>query len=851
MKGTILKSRAFSPLAAVIMLLALVALPAAAQKRDKVLNITVAIATGESLEGQQVNVKQTDYGVAYPAVTLDAQGKATLKAYAGNHNITVERSGYTTATESFNIADTDTEKDVTLTLTEKTRTPFALTAKLNVDAFTGKNGVAMTWNTEQPAFYDDFESYDAFAISFGNWTGIDGDHLQAAPLTGDYPNRGVMQYAQIINPLTVDPMWWYSYPVLRPYEGKQYVGFVRTSSGDANNDWLISPEITIGTDNILCFYAKAADKYTEKFIVYVTTKTDAPEQSDFTPLTTGNYDGVDYKQWHEMKYDLAAYAGQKVKLAIRYIGDANDGGAFMLMVDDFYVGPQEYAANEDSSASAKTARLSAASRPSAQRMPLHSPANPNEEFDIYEDGEVVGTTSGYTFTVDNVTEGAHTFGVKAKYISAESELVTTSVNVSHDDYAKVGFTVAADSKLTVDGQKISILSTENAQTYELTVKDGAASLAALPKGEYMLNIEKAAFKQYSNTVQITADTTFNLLLEDDVLQPYNITADLTTATDGTTTAALRWNQNLGFSDSFEQYDDFSTGSFGEWKTVDNDQMPVYPISLGGSIITFPGSGSQSNPTAIAPMVFNPWNTQPAMLPTDSAMQAPDGDKYIIFFSPQGAKADKWLISPEISVYDDYELKVTAKSYTDQYPESIEFAVAEGSDNPSDFTTISSAYNMPSDEWFELTTSLSDYAGKKVRLGVHYVSYDTFFAQLDDFHVGPAEGKSQSMDYGNVVKYCIYLDGTLVGETETAQFTLTGLSGGDHVIGIEAVYKNQTSERSLYNITVSAIGRISIDAVPTTADVYTLSGQKVESPLSSMPKGIYVVKNGTSVIKVRK
>ena len=168
-------------------------LPASAQKKDKTLNITVVATTGENLSGQPVSVKQTDYDVAYSNVTLNAKGKATLKAYAGNHTVAVTRDGYEPATTSFNIADGETEKNVWLKLVEKTRKPFAFNAKLNVDPFTGKNSVALTWNTEAPAFFDDFESYDPFTITFGDWTGIDGDHLMAAPLTGDYPNRGVMQ----------------------------------------------------------------------------------------------------------------------------------------------------------------------------------------------------------------------------------------------------------------------------------------------------------------------------------------------------------------------------------------------------------------------------------------------------------------------------------------------------------------------------------------------------------------------------------------------------------------------------------------------------------------------------------
>ena len=96
---------------------------------------------------------------------------------------------------------------------------------------------------------------------------------------------------------------------------------------------------------------------------------------------------------------------------------------------------------------------------------------------------------------------------------------------------------------------------------------------------------------------------------------------------------VRWNQNISFTDSFEDYSDFSTLSFGDWRTYDLDQHPVYPIALGSltNVISFPGSGNANNPKAIPPMVFNPWHTTPPMLPTDPAVQAPTGEKTIIFF----------------------------------------------------------------------------------------------------------------------------------------------------------------------------------------------------------------------------
>lgn len=812
-----------------------------AQKRDKMLNIEVTTNAGISLAGQLVDVEQTDYQLQYPETTLDADGKCSLKVYAGNNKVTVKRDGFNTATATVNIAANETGKDVKLQLVELTRDPFALNAVCTYDAYTGKNQVKVTWNTEKPAFFDDFESYDPFSINFGDWTGIDADHLMTAPLTGDYPNRGVFQYAQIMNPLKVDPMWYYDYPTMRAYSGKQYVGFVRTNSGEPNDDWLISPEITVGTDNILSFYAMAADKYIEKFVVYITTQTNNPTADDFVQLTKGNYETADYKKnWQLMQYDLAEYAQQKVKIAIRYIGDAASEGAFMLKLDDFHVG--------------QSTAASYALAPKANRVARNhkSPANPNETFDIYLDNQKVGKTGTYSYVLYDVAEGTHTIGVKANYIAAQSQLVTTTIEVSKSAYASLTMKVAADSKLSADGTVVNLLSTDNGTAYQATVANGVAKILMLPKGKYTVNVEKGAFKAYSKEIDLQADQTLDINLEDDVITPYNITADMNESADGIS-VKLNWNQILGFSDSFETYDDFATGQFGDWKSVDLDQTPVYPIGLGSTsnIVTFPGSGDASNPKAIAPIVFNPWNTVPAMLPTDMAMQAPDGNKYVVFFSPQGAQADKWLISPLIDIYDGYELKVTAKSYTDMYNEKMEFAVSEtGSDNPDDFVVLSNAQNIPSDQWTVYSTDLAPYAGKKVRLAVHYTSTDAFFAQLDLFKAEPADGSNVQQDYGNVLHYNIYIDGSKYGESTTPSFTIDNLPEGSYTIGIEAVYKNAVSEMATYQIVVSGIDVVSADT-DANAQVYNLAGQKLNARLHALPQGVYIVKDANGARKVRK
>lgn len=820
----------------------LFAIGAQAQSRDKQLTIQVTSVEGDDLSGQAVTLMQTDYQVGYGKLQLNSEGACTVKVYAGNHNLTIDRDGFNLLSHDFVVADDQTEMTVSVTLTEKTRTPYALTATVEHDAQTAHDDILLTWNQEAPAFFDDFESYEPWAVSFGDWTGIDADLEAAAPLVGTYPNRGVMQYAQIINPLTVVPTWWYDYPILRPYAGQQYVGFTRTSSGNANDDWLITPAITVGTDNEFAFMAKAADRWPERFMVYVTTKLDNPAQADFVRLDMGNYETADYTGWRRCSYDLSAYAGQQVKLAIRYISEYNRYGSFMLMVDDVYVGQKIVNRNEAPAPRLKTHAVRMDARHDGGSQPSLSPANPNEVFHVFLDGVEMGTTDDYSFTIEDVAAGVHTVGVQAHYKAATSDLVTTEVTIDKVSFSHVVFNVTANSILSPDGQHLQLVSLATGEEYDLSIHEGKADIQSLPNGQYVVNMAEGAYEAYQQTIQVDGDVAFDIILEDNKIEPYNITANADE--DGIYT--IRWNQELSFVDSFEAYDDFATGKFGDWKSVDLDQQPVYPISLNGQIISFPGSGSAYNPMSIPPMVFNPWHTEPAMLPTDVAVAAPTGDKTVIFFSPQMARADKWLISPLITINRAYELSVKAKGYEAAYPEAMEFCISDGSDNPLDFTALSEANPLSAGEWSLYTTDLSDYEGQQVRIGIHYTSYDAFFSQIDDFTVGPAEGMAAVVDYGNVVRFDIYLDGELIGQTTEATFTLPLLESGVHTVGICAVYLNGASTVGEYTISIEDTG-LSIPVVAASpVQAYDLQGRRLHG---NHAKGVQIIRTNNKARKV--
>lgn len=822
-----------------------------AQTRDNKMTINVKTVTGESVEGLVVGLEIPDWGFTYSTseTTLSADGQCTLNVYSATHRIVVEKEGYAVYDKTVEV---NGDIQVDIELQEAVRQPFSLTGSIEHDVFTGKNDVTLTWNKEKPAFFDDFEGHPDWSISFGDWTGIDNDKQAAAILAGSYNNRGALQYATIVNPLTVVPTWWYEYPVLRPYSGNQYVGFVRTNSGEANDDWLISPTITVGNDNILRFMAKAADVYAERFQVGITT-VENPTADDFTIISAGNYETVEYEEWVAKEYDLSAYAGQAVKIAIHYIANANRYGAFMLMVDDFYVGQPSYYD--------ETSKL---------RRVQKSPANPNEKFEIYQDGTKVGETESYSYTLENVEEGNHTFGVKAVYRLTETEISTMELAISNENCHRVTLNVTTNNEVSADGFDVDILNMDNGDLISAKVQDGKIVLESLPAGKYTLSIENPVYDTYREEIVVSDDVDKNIELKEHLFLPYNITVDLTE--EGAVYDALvKWNQDLGFSDSFEDYGDFVTGEFGEWLTVDNDKLPVYPIALGSAsnIVSFPGSGDAYNPTAIAPMVFNPYKTVPAMAPTDPAIMAPTGDKTVIFFSPQMAQADKWLISPAQTIRDGYVWQLTAKAYA-QYPETVRFCISTSQD--LDSFTVLDEVELPYEEWTVYTLDLSAYAGQTVYLAVNYISTDAFLAQVDDFYVGPSDDSDSKVDVGNVLHYEVYLDGELKGEPQETQFAFTGLTAGEHTVGIKAVYKSGVSEMAEYTFNAqSGVGEVEADAftavgvsgavqvtasVPAELTIVDMAGRTLLATemqegvkTFAVPAGVYIVRMNEKVMKV--
>ena len=197
---------------------------------------------------------------------------------------------------------------------------------------------------------DNFECYDAFAIqNIGNWISYDldgGTTWGANDL--DFENESYVGSAIVFNyPLAVSTGGDIS--VWNTYEGNQGLFFFASGANSTtfpNDDWMISPEFTIDgvTSPQLSFWAKSVtDQYgLERFKVGVGNSTN---YNDFTIISSGNYIEAP-TSWTQYEFDLSAYEGQTIRIAINYV--AND--SFALQMDSFVVegtlGVNDYEAND-------------------------------------------------------------------------------------------------------------------------------------------------------------------------------------------------------------------------------------------------------------------------------------------------------------------------------------------------------------------------------------------------------------------------------------------------------------------------------------------------------------------------
>jgi len=176
---------------------------------------------------------------------------------------------------------------------------------------------------------DGFESYDDFSLDFAPWTLIDVDGAETWGIEGvEFTNQYAPMSFIIFNPSATDPPM--TSAAILPHEGSKLAACF-ASNGATNNDWLISPPLSAGTNTSVSFWVKSytAQYGLERYKVAVSTTGTDP--SDFTYISGSNYLTAPATDWGQKTFDLNAYNGQTIYVGIHCVSD----DAFIFMVDDF------------------------------------------------------------------------------------------------------------------------------------------------------------------------------------------------------------------------------------------------------------------------------------------------------------------------------------------------------------------------------------------------------------------------------------------------------------------------------------------------------------------------------------
>lgn len=302
--------------------------------------------------------------------------------------------------------------------------------------------VGLSWSEpaiETPTVTEDFESYDPWSTTMGEWTLVDVDKGYNVSLDGEnfkFPHNRE-QFAFIV----AQP---------KDYPDNKYKKHVTTHSGDkcamsflqvanlskavpmAADNWMISPALP-GKAQTIDFWVKNTGTYAETFEVRYSKGINPHDIRKFIKI--GDTHTTNTGQWVNISVDLPEGARF---FAIRQ--NSPSSSTTMFMIDDI----------------------------------TFMKGNTPVAYNIYRDGILIGTSTDYKFEDQPNNDGTHTYSITAVYAGGmESEPV--EVNVVTDIRGIESKEASSYNVYTLDG---------------VQVLKNAKDLNSLRRGIYIINGKK-------------------------------------------------------------------------------------------------------------------------------------------------------------------------------------------------------------------------------------------------------------------------------------------------------------------------------------------------------------------------
>lgn len=364
-------------------------------------NLTLSVYTNTALElgdGAAVTL-QADAEDAPVYAAVVANNKVVFNDIPkGIYNLTVKKYGYDNICQELDLSD-ESDYNLVVELTLAPLAPFSLKAVQDEESA----DVTLSWNSEDGIF-EDFEGMDDFAINPAGeigWTYADVDNGPTYGLSmcqnTPYENMYSPMAFQAFNPSATNPDVT---EYIQPLSGKKVLIDASLDNGEANDDYLFSPEVNFDSPFVLRFNAASGFfglMGNEKFMVGYTTGEAQPENVVWLTADPVAVGGV----WTEYTYTLPAEARHAV---IRCVSK----DCLFFMLDDIYIGKVE-----------------------ADVFAMTS-------YKVELDGEEAGTTSARSFVLNGLEPGKHIARVQTVYTMADAKK-------QYSDFAEVVFNVAETS----------------------------------------------------------------------------------------------------------------------------------------------------------------------------------------------------------------------------------------------------------------------------------------------------------------------------------------------------------------------------------------------------------------------
>lgn len=298
------------------------------------------------------------------------------------------------------------------------------------------------------------------------------------------------------------------------------------------------------------------------------------------------------------------------------------------------------------------------------------------------------------------------------------------------------------------------------------------------------------------------------------------------------------------TDSFEDYEDFTTVNFGEWELYDGDQGVVY----GFSEYSYPVPGHVMSYIVFNPSQVNNASGGKGMSGSVAEIWKPrTGDKMLVSFSRQGI-CDDWLISPElsgnaqtISFYAHH-----AKDGGVEIPEKFQLYFSTSGNETTNFMAFDQNPVTTTFDWKKYEYNLP-YGTKY--FAIRKVSDDAWGFIVDDITFAPDTLAAQTgaIFYG----YNVYKNGSAQNGALVSSPSFTDADGkvGDRyrVTAVynkgEAAYSNEVVVTD-GGATAIESAEMSNEAVSTRSALYDLQGRK----LKTLPDRGVFISNGKKVIR---